>query len=496
MVQKFKLRSKSADVDILNWNTVLGATVVGLLNSFFYDNIIIMGALCFAEVCILLWFLYHRDTLHYLCCYLIFLCFSMESAVFVGIDQFYGFKNFRILGVNLAVWMLFPILFRSILSFSWALNRMGKVHRSIIGKLALYTLSGIIMGAITFLSNDNGFSEKPGSLGVLFDVYYSYTLPVLELWVASYVVVKHRDQIQRIKQYLFSCIVALACVFIFCFVFKNYGNRGGISSLQVSDVYFLLCASIGMFAYPDFVGKEKKVLLISSLVIVVLSLIFNTNGKMIIIVALIPFLMVYVLIRRGTINKTIGMLLVSLLLFGGIIMIFPRIAETSLLFSIKFQQVKDMLTFSEGNWLENMHSSPRMRITEFMNIAEEYQRKPWFALFGKGFGGTIRDNLSLFNTLDEFVFSKWELQLGAYYSMHESLNCFFLIGGLAGLYYFIFISASLIKNIHKSPWLLLGFLWFLLFYNYHRTISIYGVISLVVGLNDLYIKQQSTARSR
>ena len=127
-----------------------------------------------------------------------------------------------------------------------------------------------------------------------------------------------------------------------------------------------------------------------------------------------------------------------------------------------------------------------MRIAEFLNIAEEYLRKPWYALFGKGFCGTIKDHLGLFEDLSEFSFSKWELELGAYYSLHESINCFFLVGGVFGLYTLLSLLWKTYRFIDKSPWLVFGFMWILLFYNYHLTIGIYGITSLIVGLEDVY----------
>ena len=490
-----KIRIVSNSKHILSVKIIILAAVIGLINSFFYGNLMIMMALCALEVFILLYCLIKNDDLHYLCFYLIFLCFSMESETFVGTSIFYGFKNFRIAGLNLSMWMLCPLILKSILGLQSSKKYMGSVHKAILNRISFFTILGSLMGILTYLSNDNGFMMAKGSFSILFSTYYAYIVPFLEVLVASYVVVQNADRIQIIKQYLFSCIIALSIVFIACLVLGNYGNRGGLMSLQVSDIYFLLVSSLALLVYPQFDKKTRSCLLFSSLIILILSLAYNTSGKIVITTILTPIAMIVIMAKQGSSTKTLVM--VGVAVFGLIIasqIIFPYLMSSSRLFAIKFEQASDMFSFGSGDWLRNMASSPKMRITEFMNIAAEYVLKPWYAIFGKGFVGTIKDNLHLFDELSTFAFSEWELHLRAYFSMHESVNCFFLVGGISGLYIIFSISLKIFSNIHKSPWLVFGFMWILLFYNYHMSIAIYGVIALAVGLQDVALwKENITA---
>ena len=163
--------------------------------------------------------------------------------------------------------------------------------------------------------------------------------------------------------------------------------------------------------------------------------------------------------------------------------------KNNILLSEKNKQVSGLLDFSSDNWFENIPCSPKMRLTEFLNISSELIESKML-LLGKGFAGTIKDNGMYFDNLSEFSFSKWELELGAYYSMHESVNCFFLVGGLFGLGVLLSILFGIVKIVHKSPWLIIGFFWLLLFYNYHMTIAIYGIVSLIVGICDSERNQQ------
>ena len=290
-----------------------------------------------------------------------------------------------------------------------------------------------------------------------------------------------------LKEYLYSIIVSTAIVFVLCLAFKNYGRIGGLESLQVSEVYFLLVCSLCLLCYDDFNFQSKVVLGVSGVVILVLSLAYNASGKIVIITVLIPIIMAIVVFKQGHAVKTILMLFVGcFVLFGLLSFLLPLLREKSMLLSIKYEQAMKMLSFSSDNWFDNIPSSPRMRIAEFLDIAEEYIYKPWFAFWGKGFGGTVVDRLKIFTDVDEFAFSRWELNLGAFYSMHESVNNFFLVGGLFGLYTIISLTIRIFGAIHLSPWLVFGVVWIFLFYNYHSTIGIYGIVSLVVGLEDVH----------
>lgn len=484
-----KIKIFTDSKNMLHIRTIAMVATVGLLNSFYYENLSIMLVLAIVEIMILLYCMMRGDYLHYICAYMVFLCFSMESSNFVGTDTFYGFKNFRIAGLNLAVWMLLPVLLKALARIGRILPYIGSTHKEILKMLVYFTGIGFLMGFFTYIVNDNGFSNMTGSVSMLFNTYYGYILPFCEIIVVSYVVVRYSDDLDIVKRYLFSCIIVLAIVYIVCLITGNYGNRGGLASLQVSGIYFLLVCALALVVYPQFDRKAKLFLMIASVIILVLSLAYNTSGKIVIMVVLTPIVMIVIMAKRGSpVKMIITTFFVMVLLVIGLSVLLPYLRSTSKLFAIKFEQVSDMFSFG-GNWLENMSSSPKMRITEFMNIGAEYLGKPWLMIFGKGFTGTIKDNLGLFDELTGFSFSEWELNLGAYFSMHESVNCFFLVGGLSGLWIILSISMKLLKRLERSPWLVLGFMWILLFYNYHMSIAIYGIVALIVGLQDLSIEE-------
>ncbi len=481
------------EIEYLDIRKLLICTIIGLLNSFCYGNKAIMGGLCAFEVAFLLFFLLRNDYVRYVCYYLVFLSFSMESETFVGTNVFYGFKNFRFAGINLAVWMLIPIMVLLLVNLKVFRVKPSKKLRIFIRKLLIFTVIGCIMGLLSYLANDNG----AGSFSTLFDCYYSNVLPFIEIMIVSWSLIINRDKLFIAKQFLYAEIPALAIVFTICMITGNYGNRGGLQSLQVSELYFLLVCALILVIYDQFSSIDKTVLMISGAVILILSLMYNSSGKIVIMTVMIPIAMIILMKRKGSATKTIvaviSAVVALMLIFSWL---FPLLMAKSQLLTYKYQQAISMFSFGTGigNWLQNMPESPRMRITEFINIGAEFLKKPWFALFGKGFGGTIKDNLNLFTDLNSFMFSEWELSLGAYYSMHESINCFFLIGGLYGLFTLFSLLGIMYKNFHKSPWLLMGLLWFLFFYNYHMNIAIYGICSIIVGFLDIENKKDTLLR--
>lgn len=486
MTNSVDILVKTKGNQYINIKFITVCSVVGLLNSFFYDSLIIMLVLCILEVAVLLFDLLKKNYLHYIAMYTVFLCFSMESETFVGSDIFYGFKNFRIAGLNLAVWMILPIILFALLNSRIIFLKITKSQKIILKKLISFTFVGFIMSLIIYLANDNGFADKAGSFDALINSLYTYILVCFELIAIAWCVSLQQEKIIILKQYLYSIIIGTSIVFMACFIFGNYGNRGGLQSLQVSDIYFLLVCSILLLVYDEINLSSKMALGISGMVILVLSLAFNASGKIVIISILIPIMMVVIMRKKGSAVKTIAVIFIAIIIL--VVMstyIMPLLMNNSLLLTTKFEQAKSLFSFNSGDWFENLPASPKMRITEFMNIVAEYLKKPWYGVFGKGFCGTIKDNLGLFDELNEFSFSQWELQLGAYYTMHESINCFFLVGGFFGLYIIISILIRVFRVISRSPWLVFGFMWVLLFYNYHLSISIYGIVALIIGLYDI-----------
>ena len=198
------------------------SSVIGLINSFFFANFYSMIFLCIIEVFVLFYFLLCNKYIEYLSYYTIFLCFSMESATYVGTSNFYGFKNFRILGLNLAIWMIIPIFILAIKRYHLIKNKIGKDTRSILLGLAYFILLGFFMSIITYAINDNNFQRR-GNPNIIIEQIYSYFIVfVYMLSFITYVMIDY-EKVIILKELIFHNS-GTAVVFVFCFYLK-FGNR-------------------------------------------------------------------------------------------------------------------------------------------------------------------------------------------------------------------------------------------------------------------------------
>ncbi|GAA0182415.1 hypothetical protein SH2C18_48010 [Clostridium sediminicola] len=476
--------------NVFNFKYISVAIIVTLLNSFFYDSFIIMLLLVVIQSLILIRCLIHNQDVKYISYYIIFLSTSMESASYVGADVFYGFKEFRIAGVNLGVIFLLILLIKFVLNgeIQHPYKSKGYAGKFMKGVFIL-TPIGIFMGLFNLLMNDNDILIKMTSIGMFIDASYIFIFVSIEVIVIYTVIRCNIKDINEIKQSLVAIIISLAITLVTCMLLENYGNRGGLNSLQVSNIIMLLGCAIIIPFYQDYHKNEKIILVISTMIILVLGLMYNTNGKMIIIMAIIPVIIITILLKRKMYRTVI------LTLLSGIFIIYftfnnilPSMCNNSLLLSTKLEQVSGMLSV-DNEWFKNMPSSPKMRISQFLNITSEYIEKPWFIFTGKGYLGTIEDNLSLFGYVDEFAYSKWQIENALYHKMHETLNTFYLANGMIGIIFFLWVLKNIVSKIHKSPWMVIGGFWFVLFYAYSLTISIFGVTALIIAFMDIDYKE-------
>jgi hypothetical protein len=457
-------------------------SAIGLLNSFFYNNFAIMGSLVIVEIGLLLYFFIKGRDVDYLNWYIAFLSLSLEHAEFVGTEYFYGFKNFRLFGINLAFWMIIPLFVRQWKHGKYSTNGLPKQLHKFVTQTVIIVLIAIVTGLLTYVFNDNQLAGRAGSLQRFVSSSYIYVFVSIEIMSISSVLCRNKNKIWKVSSFLSNYIVAVAIVSLMCIALGNYGTYGGVDTLQLSNVYFLLLGSVLITLYDNYKGFDQVIILISSLIVAVSILLFNTNGKIIFILATLPLIAIFILAKKGVSLKgviiSITIVIVSMVAANFII---SRMISNSFLFGIKYHQFISMVSFWDSNWFVNMQGSPKARISEFLNIGYEFINKPWYFPFGKGFMGSIKDNLNLFDTVSTTGFSQWEIDAKTYFNMHESINSLFLISGVYGLVYLLRNLWFMIRNLHKSPWILFGFLWMLLFYSYSLTISIFGVTCLILG---------------
>lgn len=325
------------------------AIIVACLNIMFVNDFVNAIGLVIIELLVLLFQLFRKSVVDYIGYYLIFLCLSLEFDAFVGTNVFYGFKNFRILGLNLGIIGLLPIL---ALSF---INKIDIKHIK-LNFFAFYRFSamliflsyfGILMGLITIFFDDNNVQGLPNVFSEFINVSYSMIAFPLFLMIAfGYILTWESARLNELKKYIIAVFIGVAFSYIYSFVTNSIGYYAGIETLLVSSVNFLLPF---LLVYPFYFVKDTNNFWILFLGIVsnILMLIYNANGKAIILCTLLPFLWLARNLKGiNKFKKVLAVLAITTLLV--IITInFINFAEKSILLSSKLNQAISLISFWE-----------------------------------------------------------------------------------------------------------------------------------------------------
>lgn len=469
------------------YNLFLLSAIIGALNVLYYSNYSFSIATVILELIILIYYFIKMNLTRYFGFYLIFLGLSLEFPAFVGGEEFYGFKNFRILGINLGIITLLPILmltFFKNIKIRKIKRNYPHLYKFLLIIVFLIT-TGVIFGLVQILINDNNIQNLDNLFtSFINEIYLKAIMPLLLIFTFLYIISWEEEKLPLLEKYLIAFLIGTAVSLIVSLTTGNFGIYSKLPILlgPATTIYIPF-----IFLFP-FYSKYKskvyiKILMFFGLLGTILSLIFNASGKLIILIFLIPLGILLLLLKRKKIFNLIILLIILFLLGIFAFSTIPYLTNNYPLFKIKLNQVTELLKFWEENWIQKMSISPRVRILEFLNIFNEYLNKPWFFMLGKGFMGTFKDYTGMLTNWQEYgaTYSINQWINGTFYSTHETLNVLFLTNGLMGLIVYFYLMKIVIVNFTKNPWILIGGFWFLMFYGYSFTITAYGLTSLLVG---------------
>lgn len=89
----------------------------------------------------------------------------------------------------------------------------------------------------------------------------------------------------------------------------------------------------------------------------------------------------------------------------------------------------------------------------------------------------------------ESAFSREEFINNIFYSPHDAFNVVLLSNGFVDLASMVYFIRTLFLKANKSIWLVMGITWFIVFYGFSLTISVFGATCLFLGFNDLSKKK-------
>lgn len=462
----------------------LVASLVGVLNVLFLTNYPVSVAIVLIEVLILVYFYIKKDITKYLGFYLVFLTLSFEFGSLLGLEVFYGFKEFRVAGVNLGVLALLPMLPKIVVKpirFKFIKHEFPTVYKFCIA-IFFMNLTGVFFGLFQILVNDNNIQNMQGYMIEFINISYTMIIiPMLMLLTLLYILSWEKDKIYLIKDFLKAILIGLVSAMIVSRITGSYGIYGGVDTLLAPSIIQYIPFMLIIPFYEPF--KKNMDLILLGGIGAILTLLYNSSGKILILYAIVPIGVICILYKRKKIVPLLVILLSIPVLIMSIGQIFTPTVSESILFRSKLNEATSLLRFWEENWLVNMPLSPRTRIEEFLNTIYEFSLKPWYLLFGKGYMGTITDHTGFFSS--NFVpgaFTNKQWMNGTFYALHGTINLLFLYHGIYGLLFFIYMAKMIFYNFIKNPWILIGGYWFLFFYGYSVTISTFGIAALFIGL--------------
>lgn len=462
------------------------ACIVSAANVLFGSNYMLSLMVVVLEIVWLILLFVQGKIADYLCYFMFFMCNCMEYAAFTGNETIYCFKNFRIAGINIGIFMLLPVFF-------WGLGYYRQlliIRRGSIASKFCYGLLGInaiamLIGVILILLNDNNINSL-GNIAYQF-IQEAYSMVYMPLAMMIGIAVLSRKKggaLTKINLGLQATLWANVFQMIVSLVSGIGGTYGYLTTMQVSILNFLIPFMILMYFYKGEVMYPKMTLIIG-FIGSILALMYNANGKLIIMFVICLIVYWYFSIRDGAgIDKMIS--IVSIIVVVALAGTLVAFLSQNVLFMAKFEDAKALLNIFSADWLENLPQSPRVRVEEFRDVFIEYAKKPWLILTGKGYLGSVKDHTGYFYShlvsADGFV-SEAEWKYGIFYQLHEIVS-YILIYGFMGI---IFLVKYAFKCIHlflknHNIWVGIGIYWFVMFYGYSLTLGTFGCVALLYGL--------------
>lgn len=469
------------------YSNIYFAICIGIGNVISCFNFSFAIVLILFEVVILFYDFMKFNLSRYVCHLVLFIAMSVEFSTIAGTDSFYNIKNIRILGVNIGVWCMIPAFMLIIFDIIRRGRNKKSRHQRIIGNSLFYLKAtaiicgiSIVMGVICILINDNDIRAMQNVLGKFVEQIYQEIFITLGVSIIIIYTLAYFDRAKReFECTIISILVAISISSLFSILTKQYGRHGDSYTLLVSGNCMFLPL---MLTFPFYKRKyEISAWFIAVIggIGTVLSLLYNASGKMVIIMLFVPVIVI-LNGNNGGVNKSV--LRFSLFSCMFLILVVFLFSNSNSLFQYKLEQALSLLQFWKEDWLINMPSSPRWRLLETYNITVEYLKKPWFSIFGKGLMGTIKDYSGMY-TYGTSAYPAAQWSIGSFFSVHETLNRLFLIGGINGIIFIVSMVKRYLKSRKNNPYITIGFIWFIFCWGYSITWAVFGIMSLSLGMS-------------
>lgn len=463
-----------------------------IVNSLFILNTRVSVAFAVLETLILLYFLIFKNVDKFILCFLLLISSVIESNIFAFGDStkvIYSFVNLPIIHY----YHLFFILLIAYIKFHFRGTQKGYINiKSFSSKMLILFVIECGTTSITLLLNDNGVLTLDGLLRfVIIDCYNTYWTCIVFAILWDCLARDHTFE-SHFKAMLIGILSGASLASIFLVVMGNINivNNEVINLISPLSLFFAPGLLICYFS-------ERKVglLLLGGITsIIQMRYSLGLPGAWWLFLAAVVMVFIFRMFkgikRRMHVHQVI--MYISIIIIANTIIIYIAsqgitIKLRNSYISYKLSTVFNLFTFRQDfhRWYLGLGASIGVRLEELINILLEFAEKPWYLLFGKGYGGSVIKHWGINNwNIVGSTFPDMMIKNGVYMLFHTGTAELLINFGLFGLYLNFIVLKICIREIFRTDacgWIVIGAVWMITVLYSYRSMTI-GLASLCYGV--------------
>lgn len=476
---------------------ILGIALLAVINSLAIHNTVLSIVVSIAELFLCIYYMACKPLADFVCLFLILLSTSIESMRFAlgdGRAEGYSFMVLPVLNSYHLLLFLGAALCKALRKVKLAAGDKYKMLYKLCAVSCMFFLIGCIMTFVSFVLNDNQiFYHREMWSYVARDFYHTF-FPVSFLLIFALLLKCDELFAERLKLLIEKILAGLIIGSVICVLCGNYYMAWDNAAYLTYTQTLFMATPFILFFYSEGKSRRRLYILVLGLLAIIIQKEYTLGsaGVWIFVTAAVLILFLIKLVKESAAGKyLLYFFSATFLLTAGVCIGTLGILENEGIHNqqvlYKFSTVLGMvsnLTDGIQGWYANLNSSIQVRVEQFVNIWMEYMDKPWFLLFGKGFGGSIIHYWGIADwNVAGSTYPVSMMKYGTYSLMHTGLAEMFLNFGLAGLLSslwlgWISVKAFISKN--SNAWIFIGVLWLYIYYTVYYSMYI-GVACLFYG---------------
>lgn len=281
--------------------------------------------------------------------------------------------------------------------------------------------------------------------------------------------------LEKCYSFAICLLIASPIVSAFSFFILHISYSYSVFESFETNSIFILTPSLFLFLMFKLEKKLNYLALFSLFWLLILTAI-AARGSQYITLAVVFFIMIYLVYINKNHNNLVGInffrffipfLGIGAFVFGSILLL--SVGDS--LAANKLNQFVSLFSILGGGGfsIEEVSTSPYIRIAEILNIIDNGIQNPIGLIIGQGYGAFYTDSLGLFDMLDlsQGAFNDDAISSGKFTTAHSMYPNALLYHGIIGFYFIVKLGISYLKKIPYTPLLFASFVLLLysLYYN-------------------------------